>query len=187
VLALIGVAWWRRVQLTPTRIVLAATVSVLLVPFFLPAMHERYFFLADAMTVVAAFYLPRRLWALPVLEQFASFCAYLPFLLGSGGGGGRGPRPGGGFRGGRFPGGGSGSGTGGGSGSGGFPGGSGGGFGGRPGGGAALGSGGFGGGGFGGGAVNTSMIDMRILATAMLAALVLALWVTVQEFRESRS
>jgi Gpi18-like mannosyltransferase len=187
VLTLIGVAWWRRVQLTPTRIVLAATVSVLLVPFFLPAMHERYFFLADAMTVVAAFYLPRRLWALPVLEQFASFCAYLPFLLGSGGGGGRGPRPGGGFRGGQFPGGGSGSGTGGGSGSGGFPGGSGGGFGGRPGGGAALGSGGFGGGGFGGGAVNTSMIDMRILATAMLAALVLALWVTVQEFRESRS
>ncbi|MFC0434395.1 glycosyltransferase 87 family protein [Kutzneria buriramensis] len=198
VLGLIGLAWWRRVQLTPTRIVLAATVSVLLVPFFLPAMHERYFFLADAMTVVAAFYLPRRLWALPVLEQFASFCAYLPFLLGSGGGGGRGRRPGGGFRGGgQFPGGGSSSGGGsgsggfGGSGSGGFPGGSGGGFGGRPGGGAALGSGGFGGGGFGGGAVNTSMIDMRILATAMLAALVLALWVTIQEFRhdprESRS
>jgi uncharacterized membrane protein len=160
------------VQLTPTRIVLAATVSVLLVPFFLPAMHERYFFLADAMTVVAAFYLPRRLWALPVLEQFASFCAYLPFLLGSGGGG-RGQRPGGGFRGGQF--------RGGGSGPGGFPGGSGG----RPGGGA-LGSGGFGGGGFGGGAVNPSMIDMRILATAMLAALILVLWATIQEFRESQ-
>jgi Gpi18-like mannosyltransferase len=172
VLALVGLAWWRRVQLTPTRIVLAATVSVLLVPFFLPAMHERYFFLADAMTVVAAFYLPRRLWALPVLEQFASFCAYLPFLLGSGGGG-RGQRPGGGFRGGQF--------RGGGSGPGGFPGGSGG----RPGGGA-LGSGGFGGGGFGGGAVNPSMIDMRILATAMLAALILVLWATIQEFRESQ-
>jgi Gpi18-like mannosyltransferase len=176
VLALVGLAWWRRVQLTPTRIVLAATVSVLLVPFFLPAMHERYFFLADAMTVVAAFYLPRRLWALPVLEQFASFCAYLPFLLGSGGGG-RSQRPGGGFRGGQFRGG---------SNPGGFPGGSGG----RPGGGA-LGSGGFGGGGFGGGAVNTSMIDMRILATAMLAALILALWATIHEFRhdprESRS
>ncbi|MBB5890582.1 glycosyltransferase 87 family protein [Kutzneria kofuensis] len=181
VLALIVAVWWRRVELSSTRIVLAATVSVLLVPYFLPAMHERYFFLADALTVVAAFYLPRKLWALPVLEQFASFFAYLPFLMGTGGGfgGGRGRRPGGGFRGGT-----------GGSGSGGFPGGSGGpgsggfgGFGGRPQGGGALGSGGFGGGGFGGGAVNPSLVDMRILATAMLGALALALWVTVREFR----
>jgi Gpi18-like mannosyltransferase len=171
VLALIVAVWWRRVEMSSTRIILAATVSVLLVPYFLPAMHERYFFLADALTVVAAFYLPRKLWALPVLEQFASFFAYLPFLLGSGGGG-RGQRPGGagGFRGG---------GTGGTPPAGGFPGGSGG----RPGGGGGLGSGGFGGGGFGGGAVNPSLVDMRILATAMLGALVLAIWVTAQHFR----
>jgi len=186
VLALIVAVWWRRVEMSSTRIILAATVSVLLVPYFLPAMHERYFFLADALAVVAAFYLPRKLWALPVLEQFASFFAYLPFLLGSGGGfgGGRGQRPGGsgGFRGGtggtppagRFPGGGNGSG--------GFPGGGTGGFGGRPGGGD-LGSGGFGGGGFGGGSVNPSIVDMRILATAMLGALVLAVWVTTRQFR----
>lgn len=193
VLALVVAVWWRGVQLTATRIVLAATVSVLLVPYFLPAMHERYFFLADALTVVAAFYLPRKLWALPVLEQFASFFAYLPFLLGSGGGGGGfggggRQRPGGTGTGGTgtggtgsggtggFPGGGMG-------GTGGFPGGGTGGFGGRPGGGGALGSGGFGGGGFGGGSVNSSIIDMRILATAMLGALVLAIWATVQEFR----
>src|SRR5882757_2702875 len=99
VLALVVAVWWRRVELSATRIILAATVSVLLVPYFLPAMHERYFFLADALTVVAAFYLPRKLWALPVLEQFASFFAYLPFLLGAGGGG-RGGGAGGGFRGG---------------------------------------------------------------------------------------
>ena len=182
VLALVVAVWWRGVQLTATRIVLAATVSVLLVPYFLPAMHERYFFLADALTVVAAFYLPRKLWALPVLEQFASFFAYLPFLLGSGGGGG-------GFGGGgrQRPGGtgtgGTGTGGTGSGGTGGFPGGGTGGFGGRPGGGGALGSGGFGGGGFGGGSVNSSIIDMRILATAMLGALVLAIWATVQEFR----
>jgi Gpi18-like mannosyltransferase len=194
VLALVVAVWWRRVEMSSTRIILAATVSVLLVPYFLPAMHERYFFLADALTVVAAFYLPRKLWALPVLEQFASFFAYLPFLLGSGGGGGggRGQRPGGGFPGGTggtgsggtggFPGG-AGGGTGG---SGGFPGGGTGGFGGgggRPGGGS-LGSGGFGGGGFGGGSVNSSIIDMRILATAMLAALVLSIWAAVREFRK---
>ena len=30
--------------------ILAGTVAVLLVPYFLPAMHERYFYLADALT-----------------------------------------------------------------------------------------------------------------------------------------
>lgn len=80
----------RRVELTPTRIVLATAVSTVLVPFFLPAMHERYFYLADAFTVLAAFHLPRRLWALPVLEQFASAFSYAPFLTQTGrrGGGG---------------------------------------------------------------------------------------------------
>jgi len=188
VLALVVAVWWRRVELSATRIILAATVSVLLVPYFLPAMHERYFFLADALTVVAAFYLPRKLWALPVLEQFASFFAYLPFLLGAGGGG-RGGGAGGGFRGGA---GGTGTrptlppgSTGGTGGTGGFGGGAGGfGGGGRPGGGGTLGSGGFGGGGFGGGSVNASFIDMRILATAMLGALVLSIWVAVREFRK---
>lgn len=71
----------RRIELTPTRIVLACTVSALLVPFVLPAMHERYFYLADVLTVLAACYVPRRLWALPVLEQFASAFSYAPFLL----------------------------------------------------------------------------------------------------------
>lgn len=71
----------RRIELTPTRIVLAATVSALVVPYFLPAMHERYFYLADVLTVIAAFHVPGRLWALPVLEQFASAFSYAPFLL----------------------------------------------------------------------------------------------------------
>ena len=81
VLALIAIVVVRRTPLTPTRILLAGTVSVLLVPYLLPAMHERYFYLADALTVISAFYLPRRLWALPVLEQFASLMSYMPFLL----------------------------------------------------------------------------------------------------------
>jgi Gpi18-like mannosyltransferase len=86
-LALVVPVMVRRIELTPTRIVLATAVCSVLVPFFLPAMHERYFYLADALTVVAAFYLPRRLWALPVLEQFASAFAYAPFLLATGGNG----------------------------------------------------------------------------------------------------
>lgn len=81
VLGLGGAAALRRTELTDREVVLAATVSVLLVPFLLPNMHERYFYLADVLTVVAAFWLPRRLWFAPVLTQFASLCAYLPFLL----------------------------------------------------------------------------------------------------------
>jgi Gpi18-like mannosyltransferase len=106
----------RRVEMTPTRIVLASAVSAVLVPFFLPAMHERYFYLADTLTVIAAFYLPKRLWALPVLEQFASAFSYAPFLLQTAHAG-NGPADGGGFRG-ATP---SGGGVGGGGGGGGVP------------------------------------------------------------------
>ncbi|WP_158880479.1 glycosyltransferase 87 family protein [Amycolatopsis anabasis] len=81
VLGLIGMLVLRRAELTATRIVLAATVSVLLVPFLLPSMHDRYFYLADVFTVAAAFWLPRRLWFVPILTQFASLFSYLPFLL----------------------------------------------------------------------------------------------------------
>ena len=71
----------RRVELSESRVVLAAAVTVLLVPFLLPKMHERYFYLADVLTLVAAFWLPRRLWYVPALSQFASVFSYLPFLL----------------------------------------------------------------------------------------------------------
>lgn len=69
-----------RFELTTTRVVLLATVFVVLVPFFLPAMHERYFYLADVLSVVVAWYLPRHLWPVPVLVQFASAFSYVPFL-----------------------------------------------------------------------------------------------------------
>jgi hypothetical protein len=48
-------------------------------------MHERYFYLAEVLTVIAAFYLPRRLWYVPVLVQVASFLAYLTVLFAGGG------------------------------------------------------------------------------------------------------
>ena len=69
-----------RYELDAERIVTAAVVFVLLVPFVLPGMHERYFYLADVLTVVLAFYRPR-LWYVPLLVQAASLLSYLPFLF----------------------------------------------------------------------------------------------------------
>jgi Gpi18-like mannosyltransferase len=69
----------RRRPLTEPQIVLMATAVVLAVPFFLPQMHERYFYLADVMTIVAAFYV-RRFWPVAVAVSASSLLAYTPFL-----------------------------------------------------------------------------------------------------------
>ncbi|WP_433296816.1 glycosyltransferase 87 family protein [Actinoplanes sp. CA-030573] len=60
----------------------AATLFALLVPFTLPGMHERYFFLADVLTVILAFH-HRRLWPVPLLVQAASLLSYERYLLGA--------------------------------------------------------------------------------------------------------
>lgn len=70
-----------RVRLTTAKIVLMGATSAVLMPFLLPSMHERYFYLAEILTVIAAFSLPRRLWYVPVLVQVASFVAYLRVLF----------------------------------------------------------------------------------------------------------
>lgn len=57
-----------------------ALLSVLFAPFLLPGMHERYFFAADVLSVVYAFYVPRG-WRVAVLMQFASAFTYLPYLF----------------------------------------------------------------------------------------------------------
>ena len=49
-------------------------------PFVLPAMHERYFFAADALSVAYAFAF-RRGWRLAALIQAASAFTYLPYLF----------------------------------------------------------------------------------------------------------
>jgi Gpi18-like mannosyltransferase len=67
-------------RLDAEAILLLATFSVLLAPFLLPHMHERYFYAADVLTIVLAFYRPR--WAfVAVLVQLASLLSYWPFLF----------------------------------------------------------------------------------------------------------
>ena len=68
-------------RLTPDRggFVLAAALLVVAIPFFLPHMHDRYFFAADALTLALAAAWPQLV--LPaVLCEFASLLGYHAYL-----------------------------------------------------------------------------------------------------------
>jgi hypothetical protein len=58
-----------------------AAFFAVLVPYTLPGMHERYFYLGDVLTVVLACY-RHRLWYVAVMVQVASLGAYTPPLFG---------------------------------------------------------------------------------------------------------
>lgn len=70
----------RPIRLGASQLLQLALLSTLLVPFFLPRMHDRYFFPADVLALVYAFFFPKR-WFIPVLVCGASFFAYLYFLF----------------------------------------------------------------------------------------------------------
>lgn len=81
-IALIFVTWVAksRVRFTPQLYLSLALASVLIMPYVLPAMHERYFFAADVLAIIFAFYVPRYSY-LAVLIGTASLLAYQPFLF----------------------------------------------------------------------------------------------------------
>ena len=80
VVAAIGTAvLLHRRPLSEPQILVLATSVVLAVPFFLPEMHERYFYLADVLTIVTAFYV-RRFWVVAVVVSWCSLLSYAPFL-----------------------------------------------------------------------------------------------------------
>ncbi len=68
-------------ELTPERMVLLALISVSLTPFVLPRMHERYFYPADALSLIAAFFNPD-LWIVPFAFQLSSGLASAVYLKG---------------------------------------------------------------------------------------------------------
>ena len=70
----------KRKSLGDKQIILASALLALGIPFLLPHMHDRYFFLADVLTVVLAFiYFPWGI-SLAVLCQFASLLGYHAYL-----------------------------------------------------------------------------------------------------------
>ena len=69
-----------KLDINRNTIVLMGLVSVALVPFVLPKMHDRYFYPADVFSLLAAFYMPE-LWFVPILYQVISTLAYMVFLF----------------------------------------------------------------------------------------------------------
>ena len=75
------VVYESQVRLTDERMVELATLSVLIVPYFLPKMHDRFFFPADVVSIILGFYFPQRFYV-PVVISLVSFFSYFPFLFG---------------------------------------------------------------------------------------------------------
>lgn len=81
VLLFLYLLYRQNTPVTKESILRVALFFALLLPYFLPHMHERYFYLADILAILYAFYRPRRFY-LPVLVVGASLAAYIPFLFG---------------------------------------------------------------------------------------------------------
>ena len=69
-----------RQKISGTLLIHLALLTTLLVPFFLPRMHERYYFPADMISILYAFYYPKYFY-IAIIINLVSFFAYLPFLF----------------------------------------------------------------------------------------------------------
>jgi Gpi18-like mannosyltransferase len=67
-------------RLTAPLTLEVALVALLVVPFFLPKMHDRYFYPADILSIAVVFFYPQ-LYYIPILVGGASFLSYQPFLF----------------------------------------------------------------------------------------------------------
>jgi Gpi18-like mannosyltransferase len=73
---------FRKKPYTKKELLLLATVSVYTIPFFLPQMHERYFYPAEVFSLILAFILPRLSWVAAAM-QLVTLMAYIPYLTNS--------------------------------------------------------------------------------------------------------
>ncbi len=67
-------------ELTNEKIIELSLIFTIVIPFLLPRMHERYYFTADVISVLYAFYFPKRFFV-PIIIQTASVLAYVMFLF----------------------------------------------------------------------------------------------------------
>ena len=80
--AIVALIWIRRVTAKNSehRAIQIALFFSILLPFFLPKMHERYFFPADIFSIPFAFLYPSYA-VVSILIILASFLSYFPFLF----------------------------------------------------------------------------------------------------------
>jgi len=76
------VAFKSRVQLSKHLIVQLAFISALLVPYFLPKTHDRYFYPSDVLSIVYGFFFPGYFY-IALAANLISFFIYEPFLFGT--------------------------------------------------------------------------------------------------------
>jgi len=69
-----------RKLITPDIILKLTLVFSLVIPFLLPEMHERYFYLADVISIIYAFYFPRYFYV-ALIEQLCSLMGYTFYLF----------------------------------------------------------------------------------------------------------
>lgn len=70
-----------KVELSAALITKLCMLSLVLVPFVLPKMHERYFFPADVFSIPFGFIFPGYFF-IPIMMSLVSFFTYQPFLFG---------------------------------------------------------------------------------------------------------
>jgi Gpi18-like mannosyltransferase len=62
-------------------IIKLSLISVTLVPFLLPKMHERYFFLAEVVSIIFCFYFPKKFWV-GVVTTVSAIGIYVSGVIG---------------------------------------------------------------------------------------------------------
>jgi Gpi18-like mannosyltransferase len=75
---------WRsskRILIDPDLIVRLSFLWVLYVPYILPKMHERYFYAADVLSVVMAFFMRKHYWV-PLVVITVSFMSLVTYMRG---------------------------------------------------------------------------------------------------------
>jgi Gpi18-like mannosyltransferase len=79
-LTYVAVVFKSRVRLSKQLIVQLAFLSVLLVPYFLPKTHDRYFYPSDVLAIAYGFYFPSYFY-IALAANLISFFTYEPFLF----------------------------------------------------------------------------------------------------------
>ncbi len=72
----------RNLKINAEQIIHLTLIFSLITPFFLPHMHERYFYLADVLSLIFAFYF-KRFWFIPLILIINSTITYLNYLNGT--------------------------------------------------------------------------------------------------------